>query len=722
MADQETYKFSRKFQINLVNVLVRNGAELVAEGAIRPEYFDDPYLAKIVDVVLSLYDDIGLDLTFDIVENYLRERHSVSDLLSLTNAIKSVREDVHPTEEAVVVQQALRFARHQVFKSTLRSSIDLLRSDDLEELTKQWERALAFGQNVTHGRGTYYFSDVSDRLRRRTTKPDVLPSLIPELDSVLFDGGFGRREIAVFLGLPSSGKSFALGHIAKVSVIQKKKVVFYTLEMSSERVMSRFDASFAGVETRELRENSQKVSRQLEKMSTMFGDNLLIKEFPAGIASVSTLKAHIATLRMSGFVPDVVCLDYINLLAPPSRVDRRYEGLGQVYVDLIGLAKEYNLWMFTAAQSNRTGFESNLITMQTISESFQGAMHCLVGSTRIDCPRDLVRYPDGIPIKDLVGKEFHTYSWSKKKGRFVLRKARNVCKTGRKAEVWKVTWYDGYNKKYGELVGTPNHRVMLRSGKYKQLKDLKPGDSLKVLRRAIHNRKPYQSIVATPGKYTSEHRFIYQELHGNLPTGENVHHENGNIYDNGVSNLHRMNHSEHISHHHKGKVTSEETKRKISESEKGKTISAEHRKALSLANTGKGNPMYGRQHTEQAKESIRQKKTGKSLPEGTRIKMSRTHKKRWRARKAAMSNHKVVSVEFYGYEDVYDMEVEKTHNFVANEIVVHNSDVIISLNRDDEEANREYIRLYIAKDRNGVDKKVISGYTNFSRGAFWKRN
>ena len=110
-------------------------------------------------------------------------------------------------------------------------------------------------------------------------------------------------------------------------------------------------------------------------MTTMFGDNLLIKEYPAGIANVATLRAHIASLRMAGFTPDVVCLDYINLLAPPTRSDSRYEGLGQVYVDLIGLAKEYDLWMFTAAQSNRTGFESNLITMQVIAESFQGAMH-----------------------------------------------------------------------------------------------------------------------------------------------------------------------------------------------------------------------------------------------------------------------------------------------------------------------------------------------------------
>lgn len=35
-------------------------------------------------------------------------------------------------------------------------------------------------------------------------------------------------------------------------------------------------------------------------------------------------------------------------------------------------------------------------------------------------------------------------------------------------------------------------------------------------------------------------------------------------------------------------------------------------------------------------------------------------------------NHKVVSVEPDGFEDVWDMEVEGNHNFVANGVVLHN--------------------------------------------------
>jgi hypothetical protein len=49
------------------------------------------------------------------------------------------------------------------------------------------------------------------------------------------------------------------------------------------------------------------------------------------------------------------------------------------------------------------------------------------------------------------------------------------------------------------------------------------------------------------------------------------------------------------------------------------------------------------------------------------------------------------------------------------------ADIIVTLNRDDDEAQQEKIRLYVAKDRDGVDKRIIHGYTNYKKGAFWSR-
>lgn len=65
----------------------------------------------------------------------------------------------------------------------------------------------------------------------------------------------------------------------------------------------------------------------------------------------------------------------------------------------------------------------------------------------------------------------------------------------------------------------------------------------------------------------------------------------------------------------------------------------------------------------------------------------------------------IVSIKKLGEEEVFDVTVEGAHNFIANDILVHNSieqdaDVVAFLYREDEE-NRELVNCEIAKHRNG---------------------
>jgi len=92
----------------------------------------------------------------------------------------------------------------------------------------------------------------------------------------------------------------------------------------------------------------------------------------------------------------------------------------------------------------------------------------------------------------------------------------------------------------------------------------------------------------------------------------------------------------------------------------------------------------------------------------------------------------IVSITELGKEDVYDLTVDDTHNFVANDIIVHNSieqdaDVVIFLLR------REYYdpydrpgqaELIVAKNRHGgignitlTYRKEIAQFANFSQSS-----
>lgn len=78
-----------------------------------------------------------------------------------------------------------------------------------------------------------------------------------------------------------------------------------------------------------------------------------------------------------------------------------------------------------------------------------------------------------------------------------------------------------------------------------------------------------------------------------------------------------------------GYELTEEHKRKLSESHKGMKASEEARQKMSLAHSGDKNIMFGRTHTKEARDKIRNSKLGKKghiQTEETKKKISETHK------------------------------------------------------------------------------------------------
>lgn len=107
-----------------------------------------------------------------------------------------------------------------------------------------------------------------------------------------------------------------------------------------------------------------------KKLGRLHGrENLIIKAFPTGALSVSALRSYLDLLeRTSGFIPDMVVVDYPDLMKVDSknyRID-----LGALYRDLRGLAVENNVGVVCASQSNRTGASAKLITDIHAGEDF----------------------------------------------------------------------------------------------------------------------------------------------------------------------------------------------------------------------------------------------------------------------------------------------------------------------------------------------------------------
>ena len=87
-----------------------------------------------------------------------------------------------------------------------------------------------------------------------------------------------------------------------------------------------------------------------------------------------TILGYMDRLSATGFIPDVVIADYVNIIGEGTGkyIGNRYKSLGNVYQDLKRLSKDRKMIIWTAAQSNRSGMGMELITSANIAESFEG--------------------------------------------------------------------------------------------------------------------------------------------------------------------------------------------------------------------------------------------------------------------------------------------------------------------------------------------------------------
>jgi hypothetical protein len=173
-------------------------------------------------------------------------------------------------------------------------------------------------------------------------------------------GGFGVGELVIFASGPGGGKSWSLVNAAAAAVKMGKTVVYYTLELSEAMIGQRFDAVFTGISIPNLKYNRE----ELEKTISSLKGDLVIKDFPSGTAGINALKAHIDRLVLQGKKPDIIVVDYADLLRGSVK-EKRYEVLEELVVDLRGMAGEYGVPLYTASQINRCHNVNDMVETPT---------------------------------------------------------------------------------------------------------------------------------------------------------------------------------------------------------------------------------------------------------------------------------------------------------------------------------------------------------------------
>jgi len=66
----------------------------------------------------------------------------------------------------------------------------------------------------------------------------------------------------------------------------------------------------------------------------------------------------------------MIIVDYADLINPKKSYGEKRHDLESIYEELRGIAQEHKCPIWTVSQTNRTGYNAELVTMESISEAF----------------------------------------------------------------------------------------------------------------------------------------------------------------------------------------------------------------------------------------------------------------------------------------------------------------------------------------------------------------
>ncbi len=372
-------KFDIDFQIGLLALMTKDKRFLSYSIAhIKPSFFATKDLGWVFGQIRSYYKDHRTTVTKRVIQHKVKEQLKNKKIKK--ERIESIRtiwgaiENDKSSDREYLVAECVKFVEDELVVAAFSKAKEAYEKGDYRSISGLFQSAL-YESSYQHTQGQFY-PDVENyraRVRRRQTTTKACPFGIPEIDNYLRHGGLGSKEMGVILAPPNRGKSMALKHIAEHNVMRGKKVALFTLEMSEDRYLDRFDMSFAEMTSADLVARADKVEEVVERLQGKFGRGLHIKEYGSKRAAVQTLIAYVENLRASNWYPDLIVVDYADELAASTKFTEERHNIAHIYKELRGWAVEDQISVWTASQANRASLAKRIVTIGDIAEDFSKA-------------------------------------------------------------------------------------------------------------------------------------------------------------------------------------------------------------------------------------------------------------------------------------------------------------------------------------------------------------
>lgn len=196
----------------------------------------------------------------------------------------------------------------------------------------------------------------------------------------LVGGPLCRGELVAFLAPPKAGKTWWMIDTSMTAMTRNLKVLFVSCEMTEEQMTRRFWESMSGCSrygedapgssfqdngsgkyllvsgtrhTKRLDLSDEGIISVQENYKALTDGLLKFRCYPPKTLTVQKLQSELKILEVfENFVPDVIVIDYADIMALPQGRERRLQ-LDDLWALLKSITNERDILIVTASQTNR---------------------------------------------------------------------------------------------------------------------------------------------------------------------------------------------------------------------------------------------------------------------------------------------------------------------------------------------------------------------------------
>lgn len=379
-------------------------------GVVQARAFETAFARTVAGWVVEYYQAIGQAPGRALVDIFAKKKTEIRDEDELDLVTEFLRnlsadwEQAEPTNVDYLCKAATEYFKIRALahlKNQLETAIDKGDFQLGEKLVGEFRRPETYS-----GRGVDILRDTDKIVAAFTSEADALFRFPGALGRVI--GSFERGDFVAFMGPPKRGKSWWLQQAALTALLAGLRVLVVNLEMLEPQVIRRMWAGLTGtapniprdadmprfyqhgdggvwgverapIPAEAFRETRTKAAVELEQRlvrRAIRGGGLRLECRDTKSFSVRDLRAILHNLEAyENFVPDVVVVDYADIMRSDSGEREERHRLNAIWTDLRGIAQEKRICLFTASQTGRAVMKGKDAKEFDVAEDMRKVAH-----------------------------------------------------------------------------------------------------------------------------------------------------------------------------------------------------------------------------------------------------------------------------------------------------------------------------------------------------------